>query len=92
MFPYYPTNGLKKSNKKQKANKNNKKIANIINIVIIEWTTSFFVSGFLPTASATLPPSNPIPKPNPKKASPTITPIAIADADKILSKNNFLLI
>ena len=52
---YYPTNGLKNSNKKQNANKNNKNIANIINIVIIECTTSFLVSGFLPTASATLP-------------------------------------
>ena len=85
---YYPTNGLKNSNKKQNANKNNKNIANIINIVIIECTTSFLVSGFLPTASATLPPRRPIPSPNPKKASPTITPIATAVADKILSIYN----
>ena len=84
---YYPTNGLKNNNKKQNANKNNKKIANIINIVIIECTTSFFVSGFLPTASATLPPNKPIPRPSPRKASPTIIPIASAVADKILSIN-----
>lgn len=50
-----------------------------------EWTTSFFVSGFLPTDSATLLPKIPIPIPIPKNANPNIVPMALIVADNILS-------
>ena len=67
------------------AKSNNKNIASIINIVITECTISLLVSGFLPTASATLEPSIPIPIPNPKNVSPIISPIQFSVATKILS-------
>ena len=84
-FINYAVNGLKNNSKKQKANSNNIKIEVIINIVITECTTSFLVSGFLPTASATLPPSIPTPIPRPKNANPIIIPIQIAVAASTVS-------
>ena len=58
----------------------NKNIDVTINTVITEETTTFLVSGFLPTASATREAIIPIPIPSPKKARPNIVPILVATA------------
>ena len=79
---------MKYNNKKTKAKRNNKNIVKTIISVIIEWTTSDLVSGFLPIASATFEPKIPIPIPIPKNAKPNIKPIAV-DSSKAISAKGF---
>jgi hypothetical protein len=53
---------------------------------------SLFVSGFLPTDSATFDPIIPSPIPIPKKANPNIVPIAVIVDDNIDSIGILLIL
>ena len=66
-------------------NNSNNKTVRTMAITITERTISFLVSGFLPTASATFEPNIPSPIPIPRKANPSIVPIADIVDDKIVS-------